>query len=55
MIGVVSSLEVTCDVPQWSVLGPTLWNTYNNDILDILLLLGVDFIGYAVILLVSGR
>jgi len=42
-----ASKHVTCSVPQGSVLGPILWNTVYDQLLKMLVLVGVHLVGFA--------
>lgn len=41
------TLEMSCGVPQGSILGPTLWNLYYDGIFNLTMPEGVTIIGYA--------
>lgn len=47
LIGDRKRLDMSCGIPQGSVLGPTLWNIYYDGVLKLVLPSGVHTIGYA--------
>ena len=46
LVGEKEAMAMTCEVPQGSVLGPTLWNIYYCGVLRIPVPDGVTLIGY---------
>lgn len=47
IIGDQTVMNITCGVPQGSVIGPTLWNVYYDGVFRIPMPLGVQLVGYA--------
>lgn len=47
MMGDSEMMDITCGVPQGSVLGPTLWNIFYDEVLRIRVPDGVKMIAYA--------
>ena len=50
-------MKITAEVPQGSILGPTLWNAMYNGVLMLELPIGVEIVGFAddIVLTVTGE
>lgn len=45
--GGMQHTSITCDVPQGSILGSTLWNLFYDGLLRVRLLNGISVVGFA--------